>query len=820
MDLLKKRRKDNPQITYTETHDTATLRFAIKHCDMDSIVTLCSSNHTAASFLTRIMDTVKSNLFTIFTVASGKHKGTKFTIFDLYSKSAPELPAGTQIKVPGYRKTFQVQNDSLCNTTYITREILNSKGNGFTLLGITKDDMCKDVGLNEFSTFAFNEVVIKPAHIMIGNAIAKKMHRDTKKDDTTWGDCCYQVTKDLPGTLLNSLTICRQLQVIGPQPNRIINKKLPELPKWSQKCSVKVDGELFKVSTPKLDTKFARLYARAVELFKERVVESFPTRSNWRSIDFAGATVKPLPGKPREFSLTLHNCFVNGKKEAGMIISAYPKYKSDRYYPDTFNFKELQAGKILLPDGWRYPIPQKLQSDILARNPGRPEVHLAIPREKVISEIDDGETLPEDRVVGIDVNEAMFGLMTSLPASKVKDGVDFVEAIQAFHEKCPNDYMFKANLQCSHRIQQQLDKTNDHGYGILILLGIKDGRRPDESNGWKPPYDPLYHLFHWMKKRGCYNEEQLKIIATNVSTRRCISKIAALKMRYFHEQGKWDMAHQDEHSFAELSPVAREIMEECEHLSNTIEKNINYLFVAGLLRTKAGKKIAAISMEDLNLNREKKRRIAMSLYAHCATMCEIKQYIVGRTVKFSFSQNIGKAEFDFGKATVTRKEAKGLLECDSAAAQWKLDTFQLKEGGKRIVAMFSRTERGKDFAAFDTAENCIRKSIMSGTLKHRIQGICEKNLIVFRTVNPKNTSNTCHLCGNDKHLKDSESKKLISGGMKWRELVDYCAGHGKNLRAGETFICGCEKCKLHGVSQDADWNAAMVIAKRGFGKSK
>ena len=122
---------------------------------------------------------------------------------------------------------------------------------------------------------------------------------------------------------------------------------------------------------------------------------------------------------------------------------------------------------------------------------------------------------------------------------------------------------------------------------------------------------------------------------------------------------------------------------------------------------------------------------------------------------------------------VFRKEAKGLLECDSAAAQWKLDTFQLKEGGKRIVAMFSRTERGKDFAAFDTAENCVRKSIMSGTLKHRIQGICEKNLIVFRTVNPKNTSNTCHLCGNDKHLKDSESKKLISGGMKWRELVDY-----------------------------------------------
>jgi hypothetical protein len=119
-----------------------------------------------------------------------------------------------------------------------------------------------------------------------------------------------------------------------------------------------------------------------------------------------------------------------------------------------------------------------------------------------------------------------------------------------------------------------------------------------------------------------------------------------------------------------------------------------------------------------------------------------------------------------------------------------------------------------------TAENCIRKSIMSGTLKHRIQGICEKNLIVFRTVNPKNTSNTCHLCGNDKHLKDSESKKLISGGMKWRELVDYCAGHGKNLRAGETFICGGEKCKLHGVSQDADWNAAMVIAKRGFGETK
>ena len=58
--------------------------------------------------------------------------------------------------------------------------------------------------------------------------------------------------------------------------------------------------------------------------------------------------------------------------------------------------------------------------------------------------------------------------------------------------------MFKANLQCSHRIQQQLDKTKDHGYGILLLLGIKDGRRPDESNGWEPPYNPLYHLFHWV----------------------------------------------------------------------------------------------------------------------------------------------------------------------------------------------------------------------------------------------------------------------------------------------------------------------------------
>lgn len=765
---------------------------------------------------------IKEALFDTINVVT--KDGTKrVSIFDIYTTGLPKEYLNADGKYTLIRNGAEYSANS-CLGLYPTRELFNPKspvlGGRQEFLDIINETMTTETGLAVDTPSQFwNECVCTKVDGMMKGYASRVSMLDKPvngKTDMKWKDSVRTIAKKSGLGVLEYNIIARVLTNCGPQTMNAINGEMPSLKKVfgkenKKKLKMKVEDEALEVSFAtfdRLSEQAKAIYEAAYVEFKKSVTENVPNPKKLIPFTVPSISVdrnSTIDSTYFDWKVTLRG-IPGGTVE--VLIRAHSD-KGTNYYPENIFAlsKEFPKGTVVF--NGEVDIPSMVCKDM--NHPGNPPMTLNIPYEvetKVPSlDKEDVEKVDLNKTVGMDAGIAVAGLVTSMKSNDLtSDMMDWHEAVHAYYKDHSQTNLFTRTKTKSTKddLKRLVDEYEAGDYNLIAMLsiGLRDGSPTDEAHGWIPVCDPCMPMFNWLihrtKEDGTpfYGERQVAIIGHTKVWRKFIRQLIANRRHYFFEQAKWDRTHDTmTEVFSKNAQVASELNAEYAKLTDKIRAESTFILSCELLNTEALAKSEIVSLEDLNLNEVDKNDKFKSLYSTVT-----KDWRMNPTdgYKVSATKNSNTAKIDFGRTVTPEEVAKMCKETKHWHAPYAIDV-----DGTVATIQCEPTEEGLRCRNSEWSDHYIKNAMHIALLKHDADRILKRKGILCKDVPAKNTSNTCHECGYGKYAK--KDKKLTR---------EQCLTKKLNYRDGRVFICGNPDCGLHGVVQNADWNASFCLRNR------
>lgn len=407
-----------------------------------------------------VLNLLSEHLFERLEIVCGEKRDI-ISLWDLYAgfktKDAPTING----------KTI---NKSV--SSYVTREIMNSKASLFGVSTIDVIHYMEDELERIYNTRlvisvrTINECIYNKVDSMMKGFVGKKLN-DTKAGaarDRTWENICRDVTREICHDDIAARKLAYQMEKIGVHLSPVLSGEMPEAPKWNKNFSIKV-GKTEKVPVPEPDMNDGTLisaYTEALNRFIVAVSKEHPVLGKLALVSVPSATFDikaqdkknyyDLPGVLNQVPTldNKHKVRVHVRMQSG---------HSDRYYPATLDgLAGCAKISFRIPENWESGMvgdgSKKVEIDAMAHIPVKVNVNETAFTDTV--DINDG--------IGIDLNLASFFMNTTVPVSRIRGGVDWIEAIRAFHEECPDAWMFSDKGKTGDNVR---DRVRDEALGRM-----------------------------------------------------------------------------------------------------------------------------------------------------------------------------------------------------------------------------------------------------------------------------------------------------------------------------------------------------------------
>ena len=346
--------------------------------------------------------------------------------------------------------------------------------------------------------------------------------------------------------------------------------------------------------------------------------------------------------------------------------------------------------------------------------------------------------------------------------------------------------------------------------GIIPLVGLRDGRPCDKEHNYRPGRDGLEGLVKFMvarkKKDGTpfYTSEQIATIKHTMRLRYMLQCEVGNRFHYFDEQQNWDKSHKaigvEGSEFIETDN-AKQLLAEREKIANTIDIEMSRLIVNGFLDRIPAEMRQFISMEDVDLSEIETEYHTKSLYMTAKQewgMCDGKLSADNNTVTF-------ETDCDFN------------LNAVESTDMWRVTTVAKK--GNQVTVTANPTQKYIEMRKHDFTDGYTKRALHFSSVKHLVEELCKKRSIKFSAVDPKYTSQLCHVCY--EKLGEKNALKFVYKKKDGKNISQQdAASKHFNWRKGRTFICGNPECSMCGQKQNSDENAAFNIRLRAVFKRK
>lgn len=812
----------NKAIKFIDKTESRTARCPAMCISETGAARLAACTRGANRAIHSVLLKIKEALFDTINVVT--KDGTKhISIFDIYATGLPKEYLNANGKYMLIRNGAEYSANSSLGL-YPTRELFNPKspvlGDRQEFLDIINETMTTETGLAVDTPSQFwNECVCSKVDGMMKGYASRVSMLDKPingKTDMKWKDAVSVIAKKSGLGLLEYSIIARVLTNCGPQTMNAINGEMPSLKKVfgkenKKKLKMKVYDEELEVSFAtfdRLSEQAKAIYEAAYVEFKKSVTENVPNPKKLIPLTVPEISVdrnSTINSTYFDWKVTLRG-IPSGTVE--LLIRAHSD-KGTNYYPENIFAlsKEFPKGTVVF--NGEVDVQLMVCKDM--NHPGNPPMTLNIPYEvetKVPSlDKEDAEKVDLEKTVGIDAGIAVAGLVTSLKAKDLTANMlDWHEAVHAYYQEHSQTNLFTLTKTQSTKndLKRLVDEYEAGNYNLIAMLtiGLRDGSPANEKFNWMPVADPCANMFAWMLKRTnadgtyFYNDRQRAIIGHTKLWRRFIRQLIANRRHYFFEQAKWDRIHDTmTEVFSKNAPIASELNAEYAKLTDKIRAESTFILSCELLNSEAFAKMDIVAMENLNLNDVKKNSKFTSLYATVKNNWHMNPK---DGYKVKASKNSNTAVIDFGRIVTPEDVARMCKDTQ----HWNAPYSIVVEGTIATIQC-EPTEEGLRCRDTEWADDYLKKAMHIALLKHDAERILTKKGILYKEVSAKNTSQTCHECGYDKCAK--KDMKLTQ---------EQCLTKKLNYRDGRVFVCGNPNCKLHGIIQNADWNASFCIRNR------
>lgn len=764
---------------------------------------------------------IKERLFETLTVITNDGE-VNVSVFDIYNTGLPkEYLNGSKYTVVRGTTEFSLNS---CVGLYPTRELFNPKspvlGDRAELLALIDKTISEETGIvAETPSRFWNECVCSKVDGMM-KGYAQRVSMLAKAisghSDSKWSDAVREVAKKSGLGLVEHTIISRVLAKCGPQTEQAINGEMSSLDKVFGKSKnktfkTKVDGDEFEINYATFETygnSPKEIYLAAYDVFKKAVIENVPNPK------------KVIPLTVPEISIdrnsTIDSTYFDWKVTVrgipGGSVEVLVRAHSDKgtnYYPENlFAFtKECPKGTLVFTDGVN--VSDMVCADM--NHPGIPPMTLNIPYsvERKVPSLDNDNIskIDLDKTVGMDAGVAVAGLITTIKAKDIAEGMmDWHEAVHAYYVGHSDTNLFTKTATKSTRddLKRLVEEYESGDYNLIAMLtiGLRDGSPTDDAHDWKPVCDPCAPMFAWLihrtKENGepFYTEKQISVIGHTKVWRKLIRQLIANRRHYFFEQAKWDRVHDTmTEVFSKKCPLATELNEEYKVLTTKIGTERTFILSCELLNSSVIRSSDIVSMENLNLNDVEKTNKFHTLYA---TVTKSWHMDPRNGYKVSASKNSNTATIDFCRS-VTRDEVASMCK---DTEHWHAPS-DITINGTVATIYCEPTAEGLRCRNSEWSDHYMKNALHLALLKHDAERILTRKGVLYKEVSAKKTSQTCHACGYSKCAKKEEKLN-----------IEQCLSKKKNFRDGRQFVCGNPACKLHGVMQNADVNAAFCIRNR------
>ena len=392
-----------------------------------------------------VLTIISEHLFDKLDIVCGGKRNT-ITLWDLYSGfRVSEAP------------TINGRPANKCIGSYVARETMRDKTSAFGVTTLDVAHHMENVLESVYHTRVticntlIEECVFNRVDGMMKVSVGKKLNnaKGSAKRDRTWGNVCHEVAKEMCSTDIDARKLAYQLERIGVHISPILTGEMPEAPKWNDKFAIKV-GKYEKMPVPApdmTDDTFITAYLKSVEKFIEIVKAEHPVlgKNSLVSVPSASFDVSKrdlsnyydIPG-------VLNGVPTHDNKHKVNVHIRMQSGHSTKYYPQDLEGKI--GDKSILAQ--KAKIAFRLPENCMPGDGSKPVEIDAMAHIPVLVSEDEVEFTDDPSIedgVGIDLNEASFFMNTTIPMNKIKGGVDWIEAIQAFYRENPNAWMFSEN---------------------------------------------------------------------------------------------------------------------------------------------------------------------------------------------------------------------------------------------------------------------------------------------------------------------------------------------------------------------------------------
>lgn len=694
---------------------------------------------------------------------------------------------------------------------YPSREIFNKKNalvgvDSAQIIELLSKKITELVGEQVTVPISYvNEVIFNQVDTVVKGYILRKLNKCASGKDSTWSDCCFAAGQEYGETNNEEEIIRKQLAVVGIQASQFADHGYPVIPeKWTTKMTYKMVDKRFPLPRPENVDKFNMAYKFAFEMFMKEFTERFPVikKTSLMKCPVSVIDVDHVDYDryyDTQVKLTnLPSCEKCGTIKLRMRTRSG---HSTNYYPESLKdaVKKVPQVNIRFPEG---AMAQDMCLPDSCTAPARNNAFAMIATERPSWEIEFNEEVFENEGVGIDINLAEFLFNTTLKPSEIADYVDFVEALATFHKERPDNVIFtdKGPDRLVREIKYIVNHAHDKNRtaAFVLLAGVRDGNICSDLHNWHPAKDFLSTFFKWMLDRKnadgspMYNDIQRKFINMTRSIRNDIRYIMTLIHRRKVEQSRWDRTHDPLKEKFFDTEFAIQNLAEFNKRTNNLEQSIQQIIAESLINRLPNERSQFYAMEDVNLNEIRNDSHVVGLY---------------RTAQKDWGMTGGKLSIDKPNNTVTFVSKDPTVKPDIDSTEyWTVKTVAIV--GDTTTVVTEPTERFVRQVIQDQVDGSLKKILRISGYKHFIEDRCLKLGKLMTSVNPKHTSQLCHVCQDAKRIAKKADK----------HSKEACTQKQLNFRDGRVFICGNPECSVHGIEQNADENAAFNILYKSYAK--
>ena len=755
------------------------------------------------------IDLIKDKFFNPLTfVVNGETR--IITLFELFAPHQrlgtkdPVTKKNTEITFGGSPVNFSIDG-------YPCREIFNKKTpiigvDSTQIIDILQRNLTEIIGEDvTVPTNYMYDVVFNSVDSMLKSYVRRKLNLCKSGKDSAWSNSCYEVAKELAPTDIEADVIKKQLLVVGVQVTHFAAYGIPEMPKeWKTRFTCKLINEKTPLPPPSDMELFNKAYGLAMENFMKEVIDHFPINKSNKLMKTTFAVVDvDHTDYDRYYDTSFKLYSIPSTKNRGIIKLRMRTRSghSTNYYPESLKdvIKPRNQVSIMFPDD---ATAQDMCLPDNCKCPAKKNPVCTIAIEHPSVEIEFNEEVFENEGVGIDINLAEFLLNTTVKPSEITDYVDFVEALAAFYKERPDNVIFtdRAPDRLVREIKYIVNHASDKNRtaAFVFLAGVREGNTVADQHNWHPAKDFLCTFFKWMLDRKnadgtpLYNEFQRKVIAMTRTIRNEIRLIMTLVHRRKVEQSIWDRSHDPLVEKFSDSEFAIQNSKEFNKRVDDLEQTIQQVIAESLFNRIPKQRSQFYAMEDVNLMEIRNESHVVSLY---------------RTAQKDWGMTGGKLSVDRPNSTVTFVCKDQIVKPEVESTEyWKVKSVTTLGDTTTVAA--EPTERFIRQVIQDQVDGSIKKILRLSSYKHFVEGRCLKIGKLMVAVNPKYTSQLCHVCKDTKRIA-KKSERLSK---------EACAEKGKNYRDNRHFWCGNPDCPCHGVDQNADENAAFNILHKSYTK--